>query len=122
MRAAIVGSRGITDASALADLLEPYRDQIAEVITGGAKGVDTLAESWAKQHGKRLTVIRPDYAQYKRAAPLIRNRQIVSEADEVFILWDGHSRGTANAKKEAERQGKPTHERRSPDPGQLLLL
>ena len=122
MKAAIAGSRGITDASALADLLEPYRDQIAEVITGGAKGVDTLADSWAKQHGKRLTVIRPDYARHGRAAPLIRNRQIVREADEVFILWDGCSRGTASTKKEAERQGKPTHERRIPNPGQLPLL
>jgi hypothetical protein len=110
MKAAIIGSRSISDALALEKLLEPHRDRITEVISGGATGVDTLADSWAKQHGKALTVIRPDYERHGRAAPLIRNRQIVKEAEEVFILWDGRSKGTANTRKEAVRRGKPIYE------------
>ena len=123
MKIAVVGSRTITDAAALAEMLEPYVEQVTEVISGGAAGVDTLAENWALQHGKTLTVIRPDYRRFNgRLAPIMRNREIVRRADAVFILWDGQSRGSAHTKREAQRQGKTVHERRTTDPGQLQLF
>ena len=123
MRIAVIGSRTITNAAALAEMLEPYAERVTQVISGGAAGVDTLADHWAKQHGKPLTVIRPDYRRYKgRLAPIMRNREIVRRADAVFILWDGQSKGTASTKREAQRQGKPIHERHTTDLDQLLLL
>ena len=113
MRAAIIGSRTIDDAQALANLLTPYQDQITEVISGGAIGVDHLAEQWARKHSKKLRVMYPEYKRYGKIAPLIRNEQIISSADQVFIVWDGTSKGTAHARKEAERQGRPVHETRA---------
>ena len=122
MKIAVVGSRTIWDAEVLAEMLAPYAERVTEVISGGAAGVDTLAREWAHRHGKPLRELRPDYRRHGRRAPLIRNRQIVAEADEVFILWDGGSKGTAHTKREAARQGKPTHERQLAGPGQLRLL
>ena len=123
MKAAIIGSRHIRKTSALAELLEPYRDCITEVISGGASGVDKLAASWAKAHGKKLVEIKPNYRRYGgKLAPIVRNKEIIKRADEVFILWDGQSKGTANAKREAERQGKRIHERQLSNPDQLTLL
>lgn len=123
MKIAVVGSRTISDAAALAEMLKPYAGQVTEVISGGAAGVDTLADSWAKEHDKPLTVIRPDYERHSRKlAPILRNREIVRRADVVFILWDGSSKGTAHTRREAQRQGKQMHERRIYNPDQLRLL
>ena len=122
MKIAVIGSRSITDAAALAEMLAPYAERVTEVISGGAAGVDTLAREWAHRHGKPLRELRPDYRRHGSRAPLLRNQQIVAAADQVFILWDGSSSGTAYTKREAERQGKPVHERRIMPPNQLRLL
>ena len=117
-----MGSRTITDATILAEMLEPYAERVTQVISGGATGVDTLAREWAHRHGKPLQELRPDYQRHGAQAPLVRNRQIVTKADEVFILWDGSSSGTAHTKRTAEQLGKPVHERQVAAPNQLRLL
>lgn len=122
MKIAIIGSRTITDAEALAEMLAPYAERVTEVISGGAAGVDTLAREWAHRHGKPLREMRPNYQRHGAQAPLVRNRQIVAAADEVFILWDGSSKGTAHTKRVAEQLGKPVHERQVAAPNQLRLL
>lgn len=67
---------------------------VTEIISGGAKGVDTLAREYALANGIKLTEFLPDYTQYGRGAPLRRNLQIIDRADEVIAFWDGESRGT----------------------------
>ena len=42
----------------------------------------------------KLTEFLPDYARYKRGAPLKRNMQIIEYADVVIAFWDGESKGT----------------------------
>lgn len=90
MKLAIVGSRGITDGD-----ISTYIDEAVDlIITGGAVGVDTLAIEYAKK--KRICVMEivPDYKKYGKAAPIVRNRQIVNEADSVLVIWDGSSKGS----------------------------
>ena len=60
----------------------------------GAKGIDTCAREYALSHGLKLTEFLPDYRRYGRAAPLVRNREIVAYADQVLAFWDGKSPGT----------------------------
>ena len=71
--------------------------QTSEIITGGAEGVDQLAEQYAREHNLPCTVIRPDYSRYGRAAPLVRNREIIERSDLVVAIWDGISKGTKNS-------------------------
>ena len=90
MKLLIVGSRTIESFD-----LSPYIDAETDfIITGGAKGVDALAEHYADSHRLSKTVIRPKYEKYGKAAPLLRNRKMVELADKVIIIWDGMSRGT----------------------------
>lgn len=100
---AVIGSRGIKQA----DLARYLPAETAMLISGGAAGVDTLAEEYAKQHGLPIRVIRPNYALYGRKAPLLRNRQIVECADLVVALWDGSSPGTAFTVEYAHERGIP---------------
>lgn len=90
MKIAIIGSREITSI----DLSVYLPIEVEEIISGGAKGIDTLAEQYADQHLLSKHIIRPDYKHYGRAAPLIRNKQIIDLADHIYVFWDGHSKGT----------------------------
>ncbi len=79
----------------------------SEIISGGAKGVDTMAERYASENNLLLTVIRPDYDTFDKAAPIIRNSSIVARADFVLVLWDGSSRGSLNVIMTCMKTNKP---------------
>ena len=90
MKLLIVGSRSIKEFD-----LSPYVSrEVDTIISGGAGGVDSLAEKYADSHRLSKYIMRPNYALYGRAAPLKRNEKMVDIADEVLVIWDGSSRGT----------------------------
>ncbi len=90
MEIAIIGSRNL-----MVNNLENYLPTgISEIVSGGARGIDTCARAYAESHGLKLTEFLPEYEKDGRAAPLKRNLQIISYADEVYAFWDGSSRGT----------------------------
>ena len=103
LRVAVIGSRGIRSV----DLSTYIPAEATELISGGATGVDALAEAYARSHGIPIRVLRPDYALYGRKAPLVRNRQIVECADLVVAVWDGHSTGTTYTVDYANARGVP---------------
>jgi len=90
MKVAIIGSRNIV----LTDLEKYIPDGTDEIVSGGAKGVDTYAKEYAIEHNIPLKEFLPEYNLYKRGAPLKRNIQICEYADMVIAFWDGKSRGT----------------------------
>lgn len=103
MKIAVVGSRNIHNIP-LEDLIPP---QCTEIVSGGARGVDTCAREFAQTHGLKLTEFLPDYNRYGRSAPLKRNDLIVAHADLVFAFWDGESRGTLYTIRQCRLQKKP---------------
>ena len=103
MKLAIVGSRSLTNIT-----LEQYVwKDVEEIVSGGAVGVDFCAAEYAKREGLRLTQFLPQYKRYGRAAPIVRNKEIVDYADEILIFWDGKSKGTLSVIKYAQKTGKP---------------
>lgn len=103
MKTAVIGSRGIS-----VNNLEKYLPAgTDEIVSGGARGVDTSARRFAESSGLKLTEFLPEYEKYGRRAPLIRNIQIIDYADTVLAFWDGESRGTAFVIKKCREKGKP---------------
>ena len=103
MKLAIIGSRNIQ-----IDDLSPYiPSDCDEIISGGARGVDTCAAAFARDHGLKLTEFLPEYDKYGRAAPIVRNRTIVEASDEVLAFWDGSSRGTKSVIDFCKKISKP---------------
>jgi hypothetical protein len=102
MKIAIIGSRSLRP-----DISKHLPAGCAEIITGGAKGVDTCAAEYAKKQGIKLTVFRPNYQRYGRGAPHRRNDQIIAAADQVLAFWDGTSKGTKSVIEKSRRAGKP---------------
>ncbi len=89
-RLLVVGSRKITDI----DISKYIPKDVDTIISGGAKGIDTLAEQYADKHRLSKVIIRPDYSLPKKAAPLFRNQSMVILCSSVLAIWDGKSRGT----------------------------
>lgn len=90
MKVAVIGSRGLQ----VHDLGMYLPEETAEILSGGAKGVDACARAYALNHGIRLTEYLPEYKRYGRGAPLKRNDAIILNADLVLAFWDGRSKGT----------------------------
>lgn len=101
MKVAVIGSRGLT----VKDLGQYLPENVTEIVSGGARGIDTCAREYALSHGLKLTEFLPDYEKYGRSAPLKRNLQIIACADEVFAFWDGSSRGTKYVIDNCRKQG-----------------
>ena len=107
MKLAVVGSRKIDSSFVYEYLSENISDNIKEIVTGGAKGTDSVAMDYAKQNGIKLTLFLPEYNIYKKGAPLKRNKQIAQYADFAFIFWDGISNGTEHIIRCFEQLSKP---------------
>lgn len=101
---AVVGSRGWVDREKIFAILD--NESPARIVSGGALGVDSIAEAWALDRGVPCEVIRPDYKSHGRGAPLIRNEEIIDRSDSVLAFWDGKSRGTAFVIQSAQKKGK----------------
>ena len=90
MKVAVIGSRGLS----VSDLGRYLPKNTTEIVSGGAKGVDTSAREYAKSNGIKLTEFLPEYTRFGRSAPLKRNITIIEYSDIVLAFWDGKSRGT----------------------------
>jgi hypothetical protein len=102
MKIAVVGSRNIT-----VDDIGKYISDGKEIVSGGAVGVDSCAAEYAKENGIKLTVFLPQYERYGRAAPIVRNKEIVDYADKIIAFWNKNSKGTLSVIKYAKKTGKP---------------
>lgn len=103
MKVAIIGSRNLT----VNNLQKYLPNDTTEIVSGGAKGIDSCAKSYALANGIKLTEFLPEYNKYGRGAPLKRNLQIIQYADLVIAFWDGKSRGTEYVIKNCKIENKP---------------
>jgi len=101
MKVAVVGSRTFNDYRRLETILDGFK--ISTIVSGGANGADLLAERYANENGLEKLIFLPDYDTHGRAAPLIRNTDIVENADMVVSCWDGESRGTRDSMRKAHK-------------------
>lgn len=108
MKLAIVGSREFNDwpeAQAWIDAVVTLFP-IKSLISGGAKGADSLAELYAKIDIFPIEVIKPNWEQGKHAG-FDRNSEIVEKADIVLAFWNGGSSGTLDTINKTARAKKP---------------
>ena len=90
----VVGSRGFSDYPRMKRVLSEYA--IKKIVSGGAKGADSLAERYAKENSIPVLKHIPDWSQGKSAG-IKRNVKIVDDAEGVVAFWDGNSPGTKHS-------------------------
>ncbi len=102
MKIAIIGSRNLE----IEDLGKYLSSDCSEIVSGGAKGIDTCAKNYAQMHNIALVEFLPEYDKFGRGAPIVRNKKIVDYADKVLVFWDGKSKGTKSVIDYCRKAGK----------------
>ena len=82
MKVAIVGSRGLK----VSDLGNYLPENVTEIVSRGAKWIDTCAKEYALSRGIKLTEYLSEYKKYGKAAPLKRNITII-ESVGFHSIW-----------------------------------
>ncbi len=109
MKVVVAGSRTITYSAIVVAAIRESGFQLTELVSGGCRGVDRVAEQWAYGMGIPIRRFIPDWSHYGRSAGPRRNRQMAEYADAGVVVWDGKSRGRKNMAEELEKLGKPVH-------------
>ena len=109
MKVIVAGSRSVRDLAPVEEAIQQSGFQITELVSGGARGVDRLAEQWARGRGIPVRTFRPDWVRAGRGAGFASNREMADYADALVAVWDGQSRGTAHMVEAMRKRGKPVH-------------
>ena len=102
---AVIGSRTFNDYDLLKKTLDDYPPFI--LVSGGSKGVDTLAEQYANERFYEKIIHLPDKKKYGRGAYHRRNELIVHDADEMIAFMIGESSGTTHSLELARKKEIP---------------
>src|SRR5690625_410128 len=65
-----------------------------EIVSGTARGADTLGEKFAKEFGYFVKRFPADWNKLGKRAGYVRNAQMRDYADACICFWDGESKGT----------------------------
>lgn len=64
------------------------------IVSGGARGADSLGEKYSDEEGFDLEVYPAQWDKYGKRAGFRRNEQMAEVADALIAFWDGKSHGT----------------------------
>ena len=109
-RVIIAGSRSFSNYELLKEhclslLQEKRRTHRVIIVSGHARGTDTMGERFAKEHGLPCEYYPANWQIHGRAAGPIRNKEMANNADALIAFWDGQSRGTLSMINLARKMG-----------------
>ena len=107
MKVIIAGSRSIdwhsfTQMWAL--LPEEIPKLISEVVSGGARGADSLGERYALERNLPCKIFPANWELHGKSAGYKRNAEMAEYADALVAFWDGESKGTGHMIDLAEKK------------------
>ena len=104
VRVIVAGSRDFSDYDLLSDILnsivDAYIGSDLTIISGTARGADSLGEHFASEKGLKLMRFPAQWEKYGKRAGYLRNEEMLryASADQAEALlvafWDGESKGT----------------------------
>ena len=95
----IAGSRGFSNYKLLMEqcnkfLREKRKTSNIIIVSGHARGADTLGEKYAQDEGFALETYPAQWKKLGKQAGYRRNEQMAEVADALIAFWDGSSKGT----------------------------
>ena len=94
----IAGGRDFNDYELLKLKCDYYLSNIDKanivIISGAAKGADSLGEKYAKERGYIIDSHPAKWDKYGKSAGYRRNKEMVDIASAAICFWDGKSKGT----------------------------
>lgn len=95
---AVTGGRDYQNRQVVYDNLDQYRDhlEISALITGMARGADTLDYQWSQSRGVPVWEFPANWERYGKAAGFRRNEQMIREGQPDFLIAFPGGNGTAH--------------------------
>lgn len=121
LRVIIAGSRDFNDYELLKKSAieiitkKTMLPDLTRIISGCARGADTLGERFANEMGLEISRFIPDWDGLGKRAGYVRNAEMAKFAVEdgndgmLIAFWDGKSRGTKHMIDLAKRYGLEVH-------------
>ena len=121
LRVIIAGSRDFNDYELLKKSAieiitkKTMLPDLTRIVSGGARGADTLGERFANEMGLEISRFIPDWDGLGKRAGYVRNAEMAKFAVEndndgmLIAFWDGQSRGTKHMIDLAKRYGLEVH-------------
>lgn len=121
LRVIIAGSRDFNDYDLLKksaiDIFnkKTMLPDLSRIVSGGARGADTLGERFANEMGLEIARFIPDWDGLGKRAGYVRNAEMAKFAVQddndgmLIAFWDGVSRGTKHMIDLANKYGLEVH-------------
>lgn len=110
MNVIVAGGRDFSNYIMLVAWLDYYLIHLNKedltIISGMARGADSLAVSYANERDIKVIRMPANWDLYGKRAGYIRNDEMANVADMLIAFWNGQSRGTLNMITTMKRMGK----------------
>ena len=113
-RVIIAGGRDFDNYEYMCEILNDlfynstnFEKRDIKIISGMAKGADTLAIHYADEHKLTKILFPANWKLYPRAAGFLRNEDMLSIATHLIAFWDGKSSETKHIIDIAQEKGIP---------------
>lgn len=108
----IAGSRHFEDFPLLVEkcdaiLRQKIKTHDVIIISGTANGADKLGERYASMRGLAINRFPAKWDEFGKMAGMMRNAEMLDNADSAIVFWDGSSRGSQHMINITRRSGKP---------------
>ena len=109
-RVIIAGSRSFNDYTLLREhclsvLQEKMKTHRVIIVSGHARGADSLGERFANELGLPSELHPAKWRLLGKAAGMVRNAEMAKCSDALIAFWDGESRGTRHMINFARKRG-----------------
>ena len=96
MKLIVAGSRDFNDYGLLKTSIQEnfQRCEVEEIVSGIARGADTLGEQFAREYGIPIKQFPANWDLYGKSAGYRRNAEMANYADALIAFWNGESKGT----------------------------
>lgn len=84
-----------------------FKNQKIKIISGMAKGTDTLAIRYADERKLTKIMFPANWKEHPRMAGILRNEDMLTIATHLVAFWNGISSGTKHMIEIASKKGIP---------------
>ncbi len=106
MKIGIVGNRTGWNYERIKEVLDKHVNDNDILISGGAEGVDSFAQQYAKEKGLEFRIIYPNFKLPSPKRYFDRNTKITFKSDMLIAFDKKQHSGTLNTINTAKRQNK----------------
>lgn len=99
-RVIIAGSRNFDDYELLKQwcdyMLQNFNPQDVVIVSGTARGADTLGEQYARERGMKIDSRPANWDLYGKSAGYRRNEEMAQNADACIVFIVNNSKGSSH--------------------------